>query len=310
MLLLICTFEYCILFLKLGEGAGGVETETGTTVEAGVVVGDDGCAVDLLGVAKDLIDVGQGAREGDLVAVGPDDTSREVTTTSDHPGLCQSPDAFVCFKETVQMAGVWLTYLIAVEPQPECVDSGVGEEVTTLADGLLVGELEGFALREQRVQHVGMLLVVAVAGAEVEVVGGEVVHVVVPQEEHDLVGVGDIEVEDVHEFVDGGLGINAFLCIGVDIVAEEHDLVVFFGVILGISPERATVDIGDNQYFPVLFHCSFHFCNKGNFYFQIALNCICIFFMYDGSTATTICFMVFYYFFSLICVRFITFRVL
>ena len=135
-------------------------------------------------------------------------------------------------------------------------------------------------------------------------------HVVVAQEEHDLVGMGRTEVKDGDKLMDGGLSINAFLRIGVDIVAEEHDLVVFFDVLLGVSPELTTVDIGDNQYFPVLFHCSFHFCCKGNFYFQIALNCICIFFMYDGSTATTICFMVFYLFFLFICVRFITFRVL
>lgn len=149
------------------------------------------------------------------------------------------------------MVGVGLTYLMTIALQPGEGDASVGEEIVPRADGLFVSQQEGFTLREQGVQHVGMLLVVAVTGAEVEVVGGEVVHVVVPQEEHDLVGVGDIEIEDVHEFVDGGLSINAFLRIGVDIVAEEHDLVVFFDVLLGISPELATVDIGDNQYFPV-----------------------------------------------------------
>ena len=104
-----------------------------------------------------------------------------------------------------------------------------------------------------------MFLVVAVAGAEVEVVGREVVHVMVPQEEHDLVGVGGIEVEDVDQSVEGGLRVNAFLRIGVDIVAEEDDLVIFSDMLLGVSPERAAVDIGDDQDLLVLFHRSFHF---------------------------------------------------
>ena len=60
------------------ERACFVETETRLAVEAGVVAGDD-WAVELLGVAEDLADVWQGAREGCLVAVGPDDAAREVT---------------------------------------------------------------------------------------------------------------------------------------------------------------------------------------------------------------------------------------
>ena len=162
------------------------------------------------------------------------------------------------------MVGIGLTDLVAIEPQPGCVDTGVGEEVTTGAERLFVGEQEGFALREQRVQHVGMFLVVAVAGAEVEVVGREVVHVMVPQEEHDLVGVGGIEVEDVNQPVEGGLRVNAFLRIGVDIVAEEDDLVIFSDMLLGVSPEGATVYIGDNQDLLVLFHRMFHLCYKGS----------------------------------------------
>ena len=55
-------------------------------------------------------------------------------------------------------------------------------------------------------------------------------HVVVSQEEHDLVGMGGIEVEDVDQSVEGGLRVNAFLRIGVDIVAEEDDLVIFSGM--------------------------------------------------------------------------------
>ena len=77
------------------ERACFVETETGAAVEAGVVVGDDGCAVDLLGVAEDLADVWQGAREGCLVAVGPDDAAREVTATTDQSCLCEGRYTFI-----------------------------------------------------------------------------------------------------------------------------------------------------------------------------------------------------------------------
>ena len=74
----------------------------------------------------------------------------------------------------------------------------------------------------------------------------------------DHVGMGGIEVEDVNQSVEGGLRVDAFLRIGVDIVAEEDDLVIFSGMLLGVSPEGAAVDIGDDQDLLVLFHRSFH----------------------------------------------------
>ena len=128
------------IFLQLGESSVGVETETGATVEAGVVVGDDGRTIELLGVSKDLIDFGQGAREGDLVAVGPDDTAREVTATTYHSGLRQCFDAFVGLEKSVQMVGIWLADLIAVVSQPGYIDSGMGEEVTAGTERFFVGE--------------------------------------------------------------------------------------------------------------------------------------------------------------------------
>ena len=149
------------------------------------------------------------------------------------------------------MVGIGFTYLMTIALQPGEGDASVGEEIVPGADGLFVSQQEGFALREQGVQHVGMLLVVAVAGAEVEVVGGEIVHVVVAQEEHDLVGMGRAEVKDGDKLMEGILGINEFIRIGIGIVAEEDDLVVFIDVLHGVSPEGTSVYIGDNQYFPV-----------------------------------------------------------
>ena len=88
--------------------------------------------------------------------------------------------------------------------------------------------------------------------------------IVVAQQEYDLVRVSLIEIEDDLKLVEGIERADMFLGIRVNIVTEEDDLVKIFVVFLGIMPERASVDIGNNQNLMVHFTYDFFFGCKGN----------------------------------------------
>ena len=95
--------------------------------------------------------------------------------------------------------------------------------------------------------------------------------IVVAQQEYDLVRVSLIEIEDDLKLVEGIERADMFLGIRVNIVTEEDDLVKILVVFLGIMPERASVDIGNNQNLMVHFTYDFYFVCKCNTFLAEAL---------------------------------------
>ena len=79
---------------------------------------DDGLPVILPGVAYDLIDIRQGIRDGQLVAVAPDDTPREIHTPAQETYLTKRLNPLIEKEQTIQVDGIRLTdhFEVALEP--------------------------------------------------------------------------------------------------------------------------------------------------------------------------------------------------
>ena len=106
-----------------------IKDEGGTTVETGIVGRDDGRPVILPRVAYDLIDIWQGIRDGQLVAVAPDDTPREIHTPAQETYLTKRLNTLIEKEQTVQMDGIRLTDYFEVALEPGLVHTGMGEEI-------------------------------------------------------------------------------------------------------------------------------------------------------------------------------------
>ena len=89
--------------------------------------------------------------------------------------------------------------------------------------------------------HHGMA---AVIRGERKIVGREIGHVVIAQQQDNLVAVAFIEGNDFLKVAEGVAHLDALEGIGVEIVAQKYNLVVAFGVLAGCFPETATVNVG------------------------------------------------------------------
>ena len=85
------------------------------------------------------------------------------------------------------------------------------------------------------------------------IVKREVMHIVVAQQEDNLIGMTIAEGDNVNQTLHGGETVYVLIGIGIDIIPQEDNPgVVAWGN--SLAPELAAMDIGYNQY--LVFHAT------------------------------------------------------
>ena len=212
---------------------------------------DDGFAINLLGMAHYLIDFGQGIGYGQLIAVAPDDATSKVPAPAHQSYLSQGFYTFIGEEQTIEVFGIGLTNHIEIAFEPWLIDAGMSEEILLGTDRLLVGEFELMAISEEVMEGFGVTSIVTFALAELAIVRRVVMQIMIAQQEHHLIWMTIVEVDNINETMHGSVLTYLLTGIGIDIIAQEYNL----GVVARsncLAPEPAAMNIGYNQY--LIFH--------------------------------------------------------
>lgn len=123
----------------------------------------------------------------------------------------------------------------------------MSEEIALMFRLDLISQLEVGAIRQKELlEDVGKVLVVtATTSIEAEAVGG-IMQVVVAQQEHHTIGLALLELKDLSEVLVGLVITDAFLFVGINIVAQEDDGIVILGL-HSFFPESASVYIRNDE---------------------------------------------------------------
>ena len=126
--------------------------------------------------------------------------------------------------------------------EPPALYAGMGEQhsvggIRQLEQAAVVGK----HLADSVVIHQRMA---AMVGGELKIVGREIGHVVIAQQQDNLVAVAFLEGNDFLKVAEGVAHLDALEGIGVEIVAQEYNLFVAFGVLAGRFPKAAPVNVG------------------------------------------------------------------
>ena len=188
---------------------------------------DDGTAINLLGMTHHLIDIGQGIGYSQLIAVAPDDTTCKEPTPAHKTYLAQSLNAFIGEEQAIEVIGIGLANHIEIALEPGLIDAGMGEEVLLGTNSLLVGQFEPMAISVEAMKGFCLTIIITITQAHIMIVKREVMHIVVAQQEDNLIGMTIAEGDNVNQTLHGCGPVDVLIGIGIDIIPQEDNLGVF-----------------------------------------------------------------------------------
>ena len=188
---------------------------------------DNGTAIDLLGMTHHLIDIWQGIGYSQLIAVAPDDTTCKVSAPAHKTYLAQALNAFIGEEQAIEVLGIGLANHIEIALEPGLIDAGMGEEVLLGSNSLLMGQFEPMAFSVEAVESFGLTIIITITQAHIMIVKREVMHIVVAQQEDNLIGMTIAEGDNVNQTLHGCGPVDVLIGIGIDIIPQEDNLGVF-----------------------------------------------------------------------------------
>ena len=177
----------------------------------------------LLGMTHHLIDIWQGIGYSQLIAVAPDDTTCKVSAPAHKTYLAQGLNAFIGEEQAIEVIGIGLANHIEIALEPGLIDAGMGEEVLLGSNSLLMGQFEPMAFSVEAVESFGLTIIITITQAHIMIVKREVMHIVVAQQEDNLIGMTIAEGDNVNQTLHGCGPVDVLIGIGIDIIPQEDN---------------------------------------------------------------------------------------
>ena len=128
--------------------------------------------------------------------------------------------------------------------EPVAVDERVGEKIGLTGHLTRGAELEAGGFGQEECPDLVMTDEVMTAHVDV---GAVVPEVVIAEQQGDIVGMCVLEVQNLLKVMKGVIGCDALVAVGVEVVAEEDDVLVL-ATLNGSLPEGSAVNVWDDYH--------------------------------------------------------------